>query len=68
MYAAWLKQSGQDVTILARRKRFKDIKEHGSVLEHALTGKRDVVIVPVVEHLHEDDAYDLIVVLVRKNQ
>ena len=68
LYAARLKQSGQDVKILARSTRLKDIKEHGVVLQHALTGKREVVTVPVVEHLLEDDAYDLIVVLVRKNQ
>ena len=68
LYAARLKQSGQDVSMLARNKRLKDIKEHGIVLEHALSGKREVVTVPVVEHLHENDAYDLIVVLVRKNQ
>ena len=70
LYAARLKQSGQDVTLLARNTRLKDIREYGIVLEHALTGKREVVAVPVVEHLHDndEDIYDLIVVLVRKNQ
>jgi len=68
LYAARLKQSGQDVTLLARNTRLRDIKEHGIILEHALSGKREVVTVPVVEHLHDSDAYDLIVVLVRKNQ
>ena len=68
LYAARLKQSGLDVTLLARNTRLQDIKDQGIVLEHALTGKREVVTVPVVEHLHENDAYDLIVVLVRKNQ
>ena len=68
LYAARLKQSGRDVTLLARNTRLQDIKEHGIVLEHALSGKREVVTVPVVEHLHENDAYDLIVVLVRKDQ
>ena len=68
LYAARLKQSGQDVTLLARNTRLKDIREYGIVLEHALSGKREFVRVPVVEHLHEKDVYDLIVVLVRKNQ
>ena len=68
LYAARLKQSGLDVTLLARSTRLQDIKVHGIVLEHALTGKREVVEVPVVERLHENEAYDLIVVLVRKNQ
>ena len=68
LYAARLKQSGQDVTILARGQRLAYIRKHGIVLEHALSGEREIVQVPVVEHLHEDDAYDLIIVLVRKNQ
>ena len=68
LYAARLRQSGQDVSILARGQRLKDIRKYGIVLEHALTRKKEVVPVPVVEHLGEDDAYDLIIVLVRKNQ
>ncbi len=67
-YAPRLTQSGQDVTLLARDTRLTDIKENGIVLEHALSGKREVVTVPVIEHLHENDTYDLIVVLVRNNQ
>jgi 2-dehydropantoate 2-reductase len=68
LYAARLKQSGLDVTLLARNARLKDIKKHGIVLEHAQTAKREIVTVPVIEHLRENDAYELIVVLVRKNQ
>jgi len=68
LYAARLKQSGQDVTILARQQRLVDIQEHGIVLEHALSRKKEVVRIPVAERLRKDDAYDLIVVLVRKNQ
>ena len=68
LYAARLKQSGQDVTILARNTRFANIKEYGIVLQHALSGTREVVIVPVVEHLLDEDRYDLIIVLVRKDQ
>ena len=68
LYAARLKQSGQHVTLLARNTRLKGIKEHGIVLQQALSGTREVVTVPVIEHLRENDVYDLIVVLVRKNQ
>ena len=68
LYAARLKQSGLGVTLLARNTRLKDIKKHGIVLEHAQTGKREVVAIPVIEHLRENEACDLIVVLVRKNQ
>ena len=45
----------------------KDIMGKGIFLEHALSGKREAVEVPVIEHLQVKDAYDLIVVLVRKN-
>ncbi|MCC7053217.1 MAG: ketopantoate reductase family protein [Gemmatimonadaceae bacterium] len=68
LYAARLRQSGRDVTLLARNTRLADIKKYGIVLEHALSGMREVVTVPVIERLHETDGYDLIVVLVRKNQ
>ena len=68
LYAARLKQSGLDVTLLARNTRLQDIKERGIALEHALSGERELVKIPVVEQLHENDGYDLIVVLVRKNQ
>ena len=68
LYAARLKQAGLNVTLLARNTRLKDIQQHGVVIEHALTGKREVVAIPTVEHLYEHDFYDLIVVLVRKNQ
>ena len=68
LYAARLKQSGHDVTLLARNTRLKDIEEQGVVLQHALTGKTEIVSVRVVEHLNDNDTYDLIVVLVRKNQ
>lgn len=68
LYAARLKQSGQDVTILARGARLQNIRKHGIVLEHALNGKSEVVAVPVIEYLNENDRYDLIAVLVRKNQ
>lgn len=68
LYAARLKQSGQDVTILARGQRLTDICEHGIVLEHALSGRREIVQMPAVDKLGDHDAYDLIIVLVRKDQ
>jgi 2-dehydropantoate 2-reductase len=68
LYAARLKQSEQDVTILARGQRLKEIMENGIELEDALSGRKDNVELPVVEKLKPDDNYDLILVLVRKNQ
>ncbi len=68
LYAARLQEAGQEVSILARGQRLADIREHGIVLEDSDTGQRTSTRVKVVEHLAPDDAYDLVVVLMRKNQ
>jgi len=66
--AARLKDAGKDVTLLARGHRLEDLREHGVVLEDARTGRRTTTQVPLVDHLAPDDAYDLAVVVVRRNQ
>ena len=38
LYGARLKQSGQDVTILARGQRLAELLNHGIVLENGTTG------------------------------
>ena len=68
LYAARLHAAGHDVTLLARGQRLADLQQHGVVLEDAETGVRTTAQVPVVEALQPEDIYDLIVVLVRKNQ
>lgn len=68
LYAARLQEAGCDVSILARGQRLKDLREHGIVLEHGLTGEQTNTRVNVVEQLSSEDAYDLIVVVMRKNQ
>jgi 2-dehydropantoate 2-reductase len=68
LYAARLKTSGHDVTVLARGKRFDEIKAQGIVLEHALNGKRTITPVSITAELKPDDQYDLILVVMRQNQ
>ncbi len=68
LYAARLQDAGQDVSILARGQRLKDIREYGIVLAQAFTSKQTTTHVNVVEQLSPEDAYDLIVVVMRKNQ
>ncbi len=63
LYAALLKESGQDVSILARGKRLTDIRGHGVKLDNAATRKRTVARVDIVERLDADDAYDLVLVI-----
>jgi 2-dehydropantoate 2-reductase len=68
VYAARLHGSGQDVSILARGQRLEELREHGVVLEDAVTGQRTAAHVPVVEELAADDAYDWVLVVMRKSQ
>jgi 2-dehydropantoate 2-reductase len=68
LYAARLKESGQDVSILARGDRLTNIREQGVVLEDVLSGKRTKTTLNVVERLSPEDPYDLVVVCVGKQQ
>jgi 2-dehydropantoate 2-reductase len=68
LYAARLQDSGQDVSVLARGQRLADILEHGIVLEDAATGERTATRVSVEERLEATDAYDLVIVLMRRNK
>jgi ketopantoate reductase len=67
LFAARLQQGGNDVSILARGRRLDELREHGIVLVDVLTQEQTVTRVNVVERLAPEDAYDLIVVIMRKN-
>ncbi len=68
LYAARLKQAGNDVAVLDRRKRLGIIRDHGILFEDVLTGKCRRVRIGTVDKLSPDDAYDLIIVMVRRTQ
>jgi 2-dehydropantoate 2-reductase len=68
LYAARLQEAGHAVSILARGQRLADLREHGIVLQDANTGQRTTTRVEVLEQLNPEDAFDLVVVLMRKNQ
>ena len=68
LYAARLQQSGNEVTVLARGQRLEDIRSDGIVLEDASTGTRSATRVNVIEELSPADAYDLVLVPVRREQ
>ena len=68
LYAHRLHQAGKDVTILARNERYDFIKEKGVQLVNEHTGEIESSSVRVVNELAEGDAYDLVIVLVRKNK
>jgi 2-dehydropantoate 2-reductase len=67
LFAARLAQGGNQISILARGQRLKELREHGIVLVDALTGERTTTRVDVVETLAPDDGYDLVLVIMRKN-
>jgi 2-dehydropantoate 2-reductase len=67
IHAARLQEAGHDVSFLARGQRLVDLKAHGIVLREAGTGKQTITQVKVVEKLAPEDAYDLVIVIVRKN-
>ncbi len=68
LYAARLKESGQNVSFLARGQRLVDLRKHGILIEDPIAGKSTITHVNVVDSLMPDDTYDLIMVLVRRNQ
>lgn len=68
LYAAKLHRAGHSVALLARGNRLAALTAGGVQLEHALSGKKETVRVPLVEALDESTAYDLILVLVRADQ
>ncbi|NIN62107.1 MAG: hypothetical protein GTN99_10135 [Candidatus Dadabacteria bacterium] len=68
LYAHLMCQAGKDVTILARGKRYEFIKTKGLELVNEITGGRGASKLRVVNELKEDDEYDLVVVLIRKNK
>jgi len=67
LFAARLQEGGNDVSILARGQRLVDLHERGIVLHDVRTKQQTVTRVDVVEALAPEDAYDLVLVIMRKN-
>ena len=68
LYAYLLHKSGNDVSLLARNEHHKFIKENGIVLVNEFTQEKIIEKVNVVNRLSEEDSYDLVIVLIRKNK
>lgn len=67
LFASRLEQGGNDVSMLARGERLAQIREHGLVIVDTVTGVEEVAHPHVVETLGPVDAYDLVLVVMRKN-
>ncbi|HPH94554.1 MAG TPA: 2-dehydropantoate 2-reductase N-terminal domain-containing protein [Anaerolineaceae bacterium] len=68
LYAAKLQQAGHDVSIVARGKRYEALCRDGIVLINEATGERSETAVTVLDALPPEAVFDVILVLVRKNQ
>jgi 2-dehydropantoate 2-reductase len=66
--ATRLHHAGFDVTVLARGKRYEELRDAGIIIEDPMTKQRSVTRVPVINALDPQDSYEYILVIVRKNQ
>lgn len=67
LFAARLQGGGHDVSLMARGDRLAQLRQHGLVLENVQTGEQSTYSVNLVEELAPEDAYDLVLVIMRKN-
>ncbi len=68
LFAARLQEGGHDVSLLARGQRLADLRKFGVVLVDTQTEKETVAHPRLVERLAPEDAYDLALVIMRKNR
>lgn len=67
-YASKLYAANINVKILARGQRLKDIKQYGIIIDNIFTGEKINQYVPVVDSIKSDDEYDIVIIIMRKNQ
>lgn len=68
LYAALLHESGANVTLLARNQRLKILQEKGVRFTNVFTHTTHQTMVPVVSHVSSKHEYDLIIVVMQKQQ
>ncbi len=66
--AVGLHNAGINVSVLARGKRYGELRDEGIIIEDPLKNTRTVTRVPIIDSLKPADIYDYILVVVRKNQ
>lgn len=68
LFAARLYEADHEVSLLARGPRLAELREHGVVVVDTQTGQEAVARPRIVERLNPEDAYDLVLVMMRKNR
>jgi|GEM_PF-212982 len=68
LYAGKLHRAGYEVTLLARGARLEELRQNGLLLQEDSSEKIERLEVQISDHLAPEQAYDLVLVVVRKNQ
>ena len=68
LYANLMHKAGKDVTLLARGEHYNFLQRKGLILVNEFTHKRSVRKVKVINRIHEEDEFDLVIILIRKNK
>ncbi len=68
LYANLFDKAGNDVTLLARGEHYRFLKRHGLILVNEFTQERSERRIKVIQRIHEEDEFDLVIVLIRKNK
>jgi len=66
--AVGLYNAGFDVTVLARGKRYEELRDQGIIIEDPFKNSSSITRVPVIDALDPEDSYEYILVIIRKNQ
>ena len=68
IFAYKLKTGGNEVSVLARGKRLQDLRQYGIVIRDDIFHKEYKTLIDVVETLEKDDYYDIILVIMQRQQ
>jgi 2-dehydropantoate 2-reductase len=68
LYGVRLARAGHSVTLIARGRRAEQLRDHGAIIEHALTGRREVEYLPICAELNANMRADLCLITVRREQ
>ena len=62
-----LKKKNEDVTILARGERYKELKENGLIIKHYLQKRKTITDIKVIDSFKSDDYYDVVFIFIGNN-
>jgi 2-dehydropantoate 2-reductase len=68
IFAFKLKSGGNDVTVLARGKRLKQLKKYGVIIEDKILNESFKTDIKVIDKLEPDDYYDLVLIIMQRQQ